>query len=303
MDRSWPSVSVVIPTRDRPDMVRRAIAAIGAQTYPGTVESVVVFDQSDPLDLPSPDGRRPVVALRNHRAPGASGARNAGIEAATGHLLAFCDDDDEWLPDKLHRQVVSLAADEDAIAVSCAVEVVNGSRVTVRRPPGVRITHADLLRTRVTTAHLSTIVAERERAMRWGPFDEDLPYSYGEDFDWLLRATRDGHIRAVGEPLVRLHWHRASYFTARWETRITSGEYFLRKHPDFASEPDGLARLYGRMAFAHAGARDRREAVRLAVRSLRLNPREGRAYVALAVAPFGGATTVARAAARVGRGL
>jgi len=51
MAAETPTVSVVVPTRDRPELLRRAVTAILEQTYPGPVECLVVFDQSDP-DLP-----------------------------------------------------------------------------------------------------------------------------------------------------------------------------------------------------------------------------------------------------------
>ena len=70
-----PLVSVVVPTRDRPELLRRAVTAILGQTYRGPIECVVVFDQSDP-DLPWPElppGRR-LVLVRNQRTSGLAGA-------------------------------------------------------------------------------------------------------------------------------------------------------------------------------------------------------------------------------------
>ena len=88
-DEPLPSVSVVIPTRDRPVLMRRAVEAVLAQRYEGEVECLVVFDQSDPElpDVDIPPGRR-LKALRNERTPGLAGARNTGAMAATGELLA-----------------------------------------------------------------------------------------------------------------------------------------------------------------------------------------------------------------------
>jgi len=70
MATETPTVSVVVPTRDRPELLRRAVTAILEQTYPGPVECLVVFDQSDP-DLPWPElpARRRLVLVRNQRTP------------------------------------------------------------------------------------------------------------------------------------------------------------------------------------------------------------------------------------------
>ena len=80
-----PTVSVVVPTRDRPELLRAAVRAILAQDYPGPIEVVVVFDQSEPDEsltelATGPD--RAVRVIRNDRTPGLAGARNSGILAA-----------------------------------------------------------------------------------------------------------------------------------------------------------------------------------------------------------------------------
>src|SRR5687768_6128571 len=94
-----PFVSVVVPTRERPRLLVRAVASIMSQRYDGEIECLVVFDQSDPslpaIDVPAGCTLR---AIANDRTPGPSGARNAGVLAAQGDIVAFCDDDDEWLP-------------------------------------------------------------------------------------------------------------------------------------------------------------------------------------------------------------
>jgi hypothetical protein len=116
-----------------------------------------------------------------------------------------------------------------------------------------------------------------------GVVDEAMPGSYGEDYEWLLRAARRAPIRVVPAPLVRVYWHRSSFFADRWAVIVESIQYLLDKHPEFEAEPKGLARLYGRLAFANAAMGDRSEARRWAGKSLRLNLRERRAYLALGV--------------------
>ena len=78
-----PSVSAVVPTRDRPELLRLAIDAIRSQEYDGVVEVIVVYDQSEPnMALESDDPMRPVRVIRNTRTPGLAGTRNSG--AASG---------------------------------------------------------------------------------------------------------------------------------------------------------------------------------------------------------------------------
>src|SRR3954469_8129488 len=124
---NWPSVGVVIPTRNRPELVRKAIASVRDQRYPGELKVLVVYDQTEPDYLlacsPEQPGEVPVLVLTNWRTPGLAGARNTGILALDTELVAFCDDDDQWLPDKLRRQVAALEAEPAAEFATCAIEV------------------------------------------------------------------------------------------------------------------------------------------------------------------------------------
>lgn len=117
-----------------------------------------------------------------------------------------------------------------------------------------------------------------------GLIDEEVPGGYGEDYEWLLRATRKTDMLLVPAPLVYVRWHTASFYAERWQMRIDGLQYILDRYPEFQDEPTGLARIYGQMAFAKASLGDRRGAMELAKKTLKLNPKEGRAGLALSVA-------------------
>jgi glycosyltransferase involved in cell wall biosynthesis len=268
----------------------------------------VVFDRSDPQDLSDlglAGPGRTLAVMRNDRTPGLAGARNAGANAASGELLAFCDDDDEWYPDKLRRQVEALRASPSSATVTTGIEVVAGDRVTVRVPVGDRVTLPMLLRSRAAVVHPSTILVRREAFFeRIGPVDEKIPGSYGEDYEWLLRAARNGPIVAVPAPLVRVYWHAGSHFADRWRTIAEAIGYLIAKHPDVVADPRNRARLFGRVAFARAALGERREARRWAWRSLRAWPLERRPWLALGVSlHLADAASIQRWANRTGRGI
>ena len=301
-----PPVSVVVPTRDRPELLRRAVAAILGQSYQGTVECVVVFDQSEPsLPWGDPGPSRRLVLVRNQRTPGLAGARNTGALHATGALVAFCDDDDEWLPGKLERQVAELAARPDAAVATTGIVVRYGERSTTRLAPTAQVTHGQLLRSRLTELHPSTVLVRRARLLDGiGLVDEHIPGSYAEDYEWLLRAARLGPVLAVQEPLVVVHWHQSSFFADRWRMIIAALTYLVDKHRELQQEPTGLARIYGQIAFAHAALGERRAARRWARRTLSLDRRERRAYLALAVSlRLVKARTLVRLAHAAGKGI
>jgi glycosyltransferase involved in cell wall biosynthesis len=279
-------VSVVVPSRGRPEFLRRAVDSIVRQRYGGEVECVVVFDGGE-CALPSvelPPGRT-LRGMRNASGQGAAPARNFGAMEVRHDLLAFLDDDDEWMPDKLDRQVRSLDANGDASVVCSGIEVIYGERCVTRVPSADRAVFRDLLLSRRAELHTSTILVRREDFLgRIGPFDEDTPGSYGEDYDWLLRAARLAPVLTVREPLARVYWHGGSFFEGRWATMADGLRYLLDKHPEFRFEPAGLARIYGQLAFAHAAAGRRADGRRWARRTLGVNWRQPRGYLALLVA-------------------
>ena len=136
------------------------------------------------------------------------------------------------------------------------------------------------------------------------PVDEEIPGSYGEDYDWMLRAAAAGPIAVVPEPLVTVLWGRTSHFNRKWATIGDALEYLLRKHPAFADDPRGLARVQGQIAFAHAALGERPAARAWALRTLRSSWRERRAYLALLVSlRVLSADRVLRLAHSAGRGI
>ena len=123
-------VSVVIPTRGRPDLVQRAVRSALAQTL-RAIEVVVVIDGEDSGTTMAmervalEDQRLRVLALPH--SVGGSDARNRGVDAAAGEWIAFLDDDDEWFPGKLQAQL-------GAVAPSTAPIVIGTCRMIARTP-------------------------------------------------------------------------------------------------------------------------------------------------------------------------
>jgi glycosyltransferase involved in cell wall biosynthesis len=283
-DGALPVVDVVIATHNRPQLLRAALDAALAQTYRGRLAITVVFDQSEPehsLELQTAD--RSVRVITNQRSAGLAGARNSGIEAGTGDLVAFCDDDDEWLPTKIEKQVELL---QSCSAFTCVTGIIveYEDRRVPRIPTPESVQFGVLVRKRTMEAHPSTVIVRRKALL--GPIglvDEEMPGSYGEDFDWILRAAESGSIAVVEEPLVRVQWGQ-SLFARNWQTIIDAIDYGIAKHPAFSADRRALGRLLGRRSFALASLGRRSEALSSARRSLRSWPGERRAYLAVAVA-------------------
>jgi glycosyltransferase involved in cell wall biosynthesis len=279
-----PDVDVVIATHNRPQLLRAALDAALSQTYRGRIAVTVVFDRSQPdssLELQTAD--RSVRVITNHRSAGLAGARNSGIEVGSGDLVAFCDDDDEWLPTKIEKQVELL---QSSLALTCVTGIIveYEDRRVPRIPTPASVQLGALVRNRTMEAHPSTVVVRRRSLL--GPIglvDEEMPGSYGEDFDWILRAAESGSIAVVEEPLVRVRWGQ-SQFSQNWQTIIDAIDYGIAKHPAFSADRRALGRLLGRRSFALAALGRRSDALSSARRCLRSWPGERRAYLAVAVA-------------------
>lgn len=296
-----PAVGVVIATHRRPELLRAALDTVLAQDYRGQIRVAVVYDGAEPdhglsrtADPTDPAGRA-VTVLTNTRTPGLAGARNTGIDALCScdtpvELVAFCDDDDQWLAGKLTRQVAALAAHPGAEFVTSAIEVQFGDQVHPRLAGTDVVVFTDLLRSRMAMLHASTFLIRRValtgtgRDAGIGLVAEDAPGSQNEDYDLLLRAARRRPVCHVDTPLVRVLWGRSSFFTYQYQTKIASLQWMLARHPELAACRPGAARLYGQLACWHAAAGQRRSALHWARRSLRCRWREPRAAIALAAA-------------------
>ncbi len=278
-----PQVSAVIATHNRPELLREAIGRALDQDYVGKIEVVVVFDKSEPEhELEQESTTRAVKVITNTRTPGLAGARNSGIAHASGEWIAFCDDDDDWLPSKITKQL-ALAEETGADTVVSGIEILYQDRRNVRIPRASDMEADNLAKNRVMEAHMSTVMVRKEALVdSIGTINEDLPGSYGEDFEWILRAARHKPIAVVEEPLARIRWGQ-SQFSSKWATIVEAIDYHLDQDEHLSDSPSGLAWLKGRRAFALAAMGEAKPARASAREALRLNWRERRAYLAIAV--------------------
>ena len=281
-----PEIAVVICTRDRPEQLRRAIAAIAAQTFPGVLETVVVFDRCEPdPTIEVGGGRRPVRVIANNHTPGLPGGRNAGVAVTEAPFVSFCDDDDVWLPEKAQRQHALLQARPEVAVVVTGVQIATDDHRFDRVLDQAEVTFSDLLRSRVMEANFCTAMVRRDAFLHQiGPADEHIPGGYAEDYEWVLRAARRAPLAVVPDPMVIVEWHAQSFFSARWQMIADALEYLISAVPEFRAAPAGLARLRGQRSFALAANGDRRAAWAEIRETLRQRWFEPRAYLAGAVA-------------------
>ncbi len=304
-DAQLPTVSVVIPTRGRPELLRETLATIVAQDYAGELEILVVHDRedADPTLAELGAERRPVHSITNDGSPGLAGARNCGVRHTSGEIVASCDDDDLWHPAKIRKQVDRLQSDPRLLAVGTGIRLLMGDRDVDWPGASEVVTHERLLQNRVKELHSSTLAIRRTAFAKAGEYDEELPHGYGEDYDWLLRASRVGRVGVVTEVLADIRKDVPSWFRGKAMNTADALEYLVDKHPDFAEQRRGYARILGQIAYARGTAGDRREALRYSGRALRAYPAAPHAWLGLVSTTGVDPQRVLGMARRFGRGV
>jgi glycosyltransferase involved in cell wall biosynthesis len=271
-----PSVSVVIPSRRGGASLSRAVRTVLAQAHEGSIEAVVVFDGCDPTPLAVDDlvgDARTIVVRTNGGTRGPSGARNAGIDAASGSVVGFLDDDDAWLAGKVGRQLDRMRTTSSG-ASTCGVRYVADARYrdeTIRvRPDMQRGVVADGI-----FVPLQTLLVDRSVLDEAGRFDEDLWVS--EDTDLVLRLAGVTSFCAVDDALVVMERGHEDRLSLDYERHVMGFRRLAAKHHElFDRWPAGRARRYWRLAglALRTGRRaDARAWARLAVRLAPTSPK------------------------------
>jgi hypothetical protein len=202
-----PLVTVIVRTKDRPALLKEAVASLRAQTFTD-FETVVVNDGGDapPAEALAPEpgaGLRVVDTTAPH---GRSRALNTGIAAARGRFVAFLDDDDLFLPDHLEvlarflsGEHVHRAAYTDAERLHFSLGEDGVYRETRRFPAESRDSDATALLYR-NHIPLICLMAERSALLAAGPYDETLDLY--EDWEHLIRLARVTRIHHLPRPTV-----------------------------------------------------------------------------------------------------
>lgn len=194
-----PAISVIIPTYNREDLLGKALESVLAQTLPAA-EIIVVDDGSSDgtAELAGGYGNRVRYIRQENRGPAA--ARNRGIGAAGGDLLAFLDSDDRFAPDKLEVQARAMA-EHPGYLISHTEEIwyrrgkLLNQKKRHRKPGGFIFPHC----LRLCVVSMSTVMVRRELFDRIGCFDEELPCC--EDYDLWLRTSVSFPFLKIEEPL------------------------------------------------------------------------------------------------------
>lgn len=227
-------VSVIIPTHNRSQLLVRAVNSVLSQTY-SNLECIVVDDAStdDTQKVIQQFTDPRIIYLRHKVNKHASGSRNTGIEKAKGDLIAFLDDDDEWLPEKLEKQVHLL---ENLPAkygmVYCWMDFYRNGEIFAKRHPTYRGFIFDQVLDNQRIGNSSTLLVRKEVIETIGGFDESLPR--GNDGDFIRRVCLNYQVEVVEEVLLKYYADSPNRITSKWdkqgiEAAITGHQVKLSK--------------------------------------------------------------------------
>jgi glycosyltransferase involved in cell wall biosynthesis len=269
MTENPPAVTVIIPTYNRSSILSRAIDSVLNQTF-ADFELIVVDDAStDDTEavVRGYDDKRVRYICHEINSGNGGIARNTAIERSDSEYVAFLDDDDVWLPEKLERQVDALEQCDDRVGlIYCWMDYYDGDELVERSHPTRRgdIFREMLDKNAITAA--STIIVRRRVLKDVGNFDGDVPR--GIDSDFIRRVARDYHVDYVPEVLVEYNighgydrdseWDESGLRAAIESTKIKHQKFteaFERNPQMYASTLAYIGACYGMLGEVSISAR------------------------------------------------
>lgn len=231
-------ISVVVPTRDRPDTLRAALASIRAHEADDVTFEILVGDNGDHPETPrvcDAFGAMHLPVAQN----GAAAARNAGLAAATGELIAFLDDDDVWTENHIRPHLAVLDARPEIEAVFAQVIAVDDDMRPVDDGPwpwrGPTEGGDGMVRA-MLSGYYPQIGATIVRAsVREAVGMFDLALLGDQDWDWQLRIARRRKAQYIEAPCVLFRQRPPGTYTALRLRRLGFGRRVFLRHalPEF----------------------------------------------------------------------
>ncbi len=238
-----PTISVVIPTCDRPEFAEQAIASALAQTLP---PSQVILVDNGYNPFAGPRDRHRLSVLRLPPRCGASRARNAGARAAKGEYLAFLDDDDWWSPSFLEELHRTLIRDGTRCGYGRKDRWRDGRLRHYKTPGPEDMTVENLLRRNPGTGGMNLLV-ERRLFIEIGGFDEELPAS--EDRAFALEVLLAGEEIACAPKAVSVARHHDGERLRQDPRRRLAFVWKYRRHLPRTEWVGRALELYAQWAF------------------------------------------------------
>lgn len=284
-----PQVSVIIPTYNRSRLLAGALKSVLAQSYDDW--EILVIDDGGIDDAAAVvagfDGK-PIRYLRHEHRRGSAASRNTGILHATSEYVAFLDDDHEWYPEKLMRQMQRMQASPGEVGgVYTGCFIIERSTGKIREQV-VPTTRGDVHRALLAgncIGSASSMLMRRSCIQEAGCFDEGLPSFY--DYDLWLRAAHKYHFECIREPLLKYYVDGDEIWTNP-DAFARGLDLMFKKHGESTAFRRKCAGYYLRLGMQFCEARQFNAGRKALLRAARLRPLTVEPYLYVVLALLGG---------------
>lgn len=242
-------ISVIVTTCNRKkEILKRALDSVVSQTY-HPLEILLIIDQpltaEDISSFVSHNYGDMVKIFSNPKQKGACYSRNRGIELAVGEYIAFLDDDDEWLPEKLEKQCQKMRPGINLVYSDYRVK---SDHIDIKPAVNREYPVGNILEELLAFDFIggcSVPLLRADTLREFGGFD--LAFHSCQDYDvWMQMAIR-GNVACVREVL-SYYYVMDDSITSGFERRIQGWENMLAKYADcYASFPKSKAKFFGVM--------------------------------------------------------
>lgn len=275
-------ISVIMPTYKRKySMIERAINSILNQTYKN-IELIIVDDSPESFSERKTIKEK-VLSIKDKRVryiqhevnKGACVARNTGIKNSKGSIIAFLDDDDEWLPTKLEEQMKCLHEENVDMVYCFWIKHIIGEKKTVeklrtltKRPDE---TAYESLLYKNYIGSTSLVLVKKECFDKVGLFKEDMPSC--QDWEMWLRIAKKFNVGCVKKPLLIYYDHRGERITTNIDKQIAGHEEIFKICiEDLKTHPKALKSQYYKLVLIYADNKEFKKAFELWNKSNKVRP-------------------------------
>ena len=203
-----PIVSVIIPTYKGSSALNRAIDSVLCQSYKEI--EIIVVDDNDPTSDERKNtealmsryiGDKRIRYIKHQRNSNGAVARNTGITAATGKYIAFLDDDDYYLPNRIEKSVRYLEKNRDAVGVYAGVDIIDKEgTINLKVRPQCDLKISDLLRKEMVIGTGSNIFVKSDVVKGIHGFDES--FVRRQDIEFMIRVCHEGRVGYIPDKLI-----------------------------------------------------------------------------------------------------
>ena len=282
MTKNYPIVSVIIPTYNRAALLPRAIRSVLNQSFQD-FELIIVNDGStdNTEEVVKSFEDNKIRYIRHEKNRGGSAARNTGIKAAQGQYIGLLDDDDEWLPEKLEKQINKFQGLSEGYGV-----VYSGFSYVYDKKGEIICNNVPMLRGNVYDSLIKgcilgspTPVIKKICFQKAGFFDETLPSC--QDWDMWIRISKNYNFDFVPDILAK-HYVHGVQISVDLNVKIIAREKLIEKYwIDLSQKPQTLSILLTRLGILYSLGEDYTKARKYFFASIKKDPLKRGNYIHL----------------------